>query len=202
MAAHRLSPIKHNPQRNLPSESSCEKLTRKNFRVDPELEVLLPYLANYNSLDNLILSRLASASEGLHQIGALFRQAVNAQAVAIATEMVRAQRKRERQEKAAETKVSLRADPPLPNDVTPLDPFFRSRAESKAIRRAQTPSQRVRMAVYYERYGCLICERRNAPHASNGMCDVCHTRTVRRLREIERSSLTESGRLAIKLVLR
>lgn len=68
-----------------------------------------------------------------------------------------------------------------PRDVTALDPFFRSREESNAIRRQQTPSQRSRWVGYVARYGCLICGTKDDAYASDGMCTACHARTVVRL---------------------
>jgi hypothetical protein len=61
-----------------------------------------------------------------------------------------------------------------PSDMTALDPFFRGRQESNAIRRQQTVTERNMGALYYERYGCVVCKGRNKPHESNGFCTDCH----------------------------
>jgi hypothetical protein len=68
----------------------------------------------------------------------------------------------------------------LPRDVTLLDPFFRPREESNAIRGEQTVSQRNVGAAYYARYGCVRCDRKDEPHESNGFCHNCHHMIVSR----------------------
>jgi hypothetical protein len=60
------------------------------------------------------------------------------------------------------------------HDVTALDPFFRPRQESNAIRRQQTVTQRNLWALYYERYGCLRCQGKDKAYESNGLCVDCH----------------------------
>jgi hypothetical protein len=158
----------------------------KKSRIDPELEALVPYLRSGNSLGNLVLNRMATASESLHQIRVLLRQAVHAQAAAIAAEMVLAERKRDGREKAVKVESCLPPRPALPGDVGLLDPFFRSRGESNAIRREQRVSHRARWALYYDQFGCLVCGTKSVPHSSNGMCAKCHTRTTTRLTKIDR----------------
>jgi hypothetical protein len=66
------------------------------------------------------------------------------------------------------------------HDVTALDPFFRPRQESNAIRRQQTVTQRNLWALYYERYGCLRCGGKDKPYESNGLCVDCHGTIVAR----------------------
>jgi hypothetical protein len=66
------------------------------------------------------------------------------------------------------------------HDVTALDPFFRPRQESNAIRRQQTVTQRNLWALYYERYGCLRCGGKDKPYESNGLCVGCHGTIVAR----------------------
>ena len=61
-----------------------------------------------------------------------------------------------------------------------LGPFFHSREEAQAIRRQQTVAQRNLWTTYYARYGCLVCERKDQLHQSNGLCAACHARIVAR----------------------
>lgn len=67
-----------------------------------------------------------------------------------------------------------------PRDVTVLDPFFRPRQESNAIRCQQTVTERNLWALYYARYGCLRCDGKDEPHESNGLCANCHRTIVTR----------------------
>jgi hypothetical protein len=76
-----------------------------------------------------------------------------------------------------------------PLDMTPLDPFFRPRQESNAIRRQQTVTQRNIWALYYARYGCLRCSGKAKPYESNGLCPDCYTMIVAR-----RKGLTDGKR--------
>jgi len=63
---------------------------------------------------------------------------------------------------------------------TELGAFFHSREEAQAIRRQQTVAQRNLWTTYYARYGCLVCERKDQLHQSNGLCAACHARIVAR----------------------
>ena len=65
-------------------------------------------------------------------------------------------------------------------DVTALDPFFRPRQESNAIRRQQTVTQRNIWVLYYARYGCLRCGGKDKPYESNGLRVDCHGTIVAR----------------------
>lgn len=65
-----------------------------------------------------------------------------------------------------------------------LRPFFDTKRVSDEIRRIQTVPERLKWAVSFERYGCLICETRDVPHCALGMCETCHGRTASRMRAI------------------
>jgi hypothetical protein len=80
-----------------------------------------------------------------------------------------------------------------PANVTALDPFFRPRAESNAIRRAQNESDRNQWIVYYARWGCVVCNRKDAAYSANGMCGGCFNRILMRLRRLKLKG--EVGRL-------
>ena len=69
-------------------------------------------------------------------------------------------------------------------DAFVFEPFFRGRQVAYELQRLQTVSEREKFSVYFERYGCLICETRNTIHAGNGMCGKCHNRVFYRLTQI------------------
>ena len=65
-----------------------------------------------------------------------------------------------------------------------FEPFFRSRQVANELRRLQTVPEQQKWGLYYERHGCLICERNDRIHAGNGMCPPCHRTITSRLRTI------------------
>jgi hypothetical protein len=65
-----------------------------------------------------------------------------------------------------------------------FEPFFRSRQVAYELRRLQTVPERKKWSVYFERYGCLYCQRQDQPHGTNGFCGACHCRVTQRLKEI------------------
>ena len=67
-----------------------------------------------------------------------------------------------------------------------LEPCFRSKRVTDEIRRHQTVFEHRRWAVYFERWGCLICHRKKAVHMGNAYCARCRGRIVHRLKAIER----------------
>jgi hypothetical protein len=69
-------------------------------------------------------------------------------------------------------------------DALVFEPFFRSRQVAYELKRLQTVSEQEKFSVYFERYGCLICETRKTIHASNGMCGNCHKKAFYRLTQI------------------
>ena len=75
---------------------------------------------------------------------------------------------------------------PVPPDVTDLDPFLRTAAESGAIRREQPAWKTGRWPEYFRLYGCLICQSKENPGAAAaGLCARCYERTRQRLKRIE-----------------
>jgi hypothetical protein len=80
------------------------------------------------------------------------------------------------QEKVAE----IMAD----RDTIVFEPFFRSRQVAYELKRLQTVPERHKWSVYFERYGCLICETHERIHVGNGMCNRCYNRTRSTLKQI------------------
>jgi hypothetical protein len=69
-------------------------------------------------------------------------------------------------------------------DAVIFEPFFRSRQIAYELKRLQTVTEQRKWKVYFERYGCLICETKKRIHAGNGMCNRCHVRIYQTLRQI------------------
>jgi hypothetical protein len=69
-------------------------------------------------------------------------------------------------------------------DALVFEPFFRSREMSYEIKRLQTVPEQQKFSIGYERYGCMICEASDRPHAGNGLCARCHSKWFRRYAEI------------------
>jgi hypothetical protein len=65
-----------------------------------------------------------------------------------------------------------------------FQPFFQAKKVSDEIRRMQTIPEQRKWALYFKKWGCLVCRSQQAPHSSCGMCGDCHARTVGRLRGI------------------
>jgi ribosomal protein L40E len=68
-------------------------------------------------------------------------------------------------------KVEILQGEPKP-DLT-LEPFFRSREETKLIRLLQSVAAVRKYAVVFEKHGCIRCGNRVLPHASCSMCAKC-----------------------------
>lgn len=71
-----------------------------------------------------------------------------------------------------------------------FEPFFRSRRTAYELKRLQTVPEQRKWTVYYERYGCLICETRNLIHIGNGMCRNCYPRVFNKLKQIIAEGIT------------
>jgi hypothetical protein len=65
-----------------------------------------------------------------------------------------------------------------------FEPFFRSRQVAYELKRLQTVAEQQKYTVYFERFGCLICQTQERPHGGNGMCVNCYNRTFQRLKQI------------------
>jgi hypothetical protein len=71
-------------------------------------------------------------------------------------------------------------------DAGVFEPFFQPKKIADEIRKLQTVPQQRKWHDYFEEWGCLICEKKNRPHTSNGMCNACRRRTAGRLQAILR----------------
>ncbi|HVA18510.1 MAG TPA: hypothetical protein VMV59_12450 [Candidatus Dormibacteraeota bacterium] len=82
-----------------------------------------------------------------------------------------------------------------------LRPFFDSKRVSSELRNLQTMAERRKWPKYFENHGCLICETREVPHCSLGMCTTCYVRSAGRIRAIlaEDASAQESAKFANNL---
>ena len=65
-----------------------------------------------------------------------------------------------------------------------FEPFFRTKQIADEIKRLETVPMQRKWTRYFEEYGCLICESKEVPHRSLGMCANCHHRTAMRLARI------------------
>jgi hypothetical protein len=73
-----------------------------------------------------------------------------------------------------------------------FEPFFRTRQVAYEIRRLQTVPERKKWGIFFERHGCLSCQKQDQPHASNGLCNACHGRAFKQLKEIVTELMNEN----------
>ena len=69
-------------------------------------------------------------------------------------------------------------------DSVVFEPFFRSRQIAYELKRLQTVPEQRKWTVFFDRYGCLLCETRKRIHVGNGMCTQCYARTFNTLQQI------------------
>jgi hypothetical protein len=65
-----------------------------------------------------------------------------------------------------------------------FEPFFRTRQVAYELKRLQTVPERKKWSIHFERYGCLSCHKQDQPHASNGLCNACHSQVFNALKQI------------------
>jgi hypothetical protein len=75
-------------------------------------------------------------------------------------------------------------------DAAVFEPFFRSRQIAYELKRLQTIPEQEKWSVYFDRYGCLICEGRKRIHVGNGMCTQCYARTFNTLKQIIKEGIS------------
>jgi hypothetical protein len=68
----------------------------------------------------------------------------------------------------------------LLNDVF-LQPWFVGLEIAAAIRRLLPRDYFLRMRSYFDKWGCLICNKNNREYGANGMCSQCSQRIQKRL---------------------
>ena len=71
-----------------------------------------------------------------------------------------------------------------PKELQLLEPWFRTRQESLKIKRTQTVPEQRKWSVYYERWGCVCCKKKQLPHRALGFCLTCYLRVSQRIKEI------------------
>jgi hypothetical protein len=67
-----------------------------------------------------------------------------------------------------------------------LEPWFQSQAVGAEIRRHQSIFHKRKFALYFEKWGCLVCGTKKKDHVSHGMCHTCHLRFFYRLQALEK----------------
>ncbi|MGH7935448.1 MAG: hypothetical protein ACREF8_00375, partial [Chthoniobacterales bacterium] len=74
-----------------------------------------------------------------------------------------------------------------------LQPFFEKPEVAEAMRRTQHVIERRKFVWLFEKWGCLICERKDARHAGLGMCPACLSRTRERLNGVKREHAADAA---------
>lgn len=69
-------------------------------------------------------------------------------------------------------------------DALVFEPWFQTRQVAYAVKRLQTVPEQRKWTVYFNRYGCMICEIQDRQHAGNGMCNRCHSNVFQRVAQI------------------
>lgn len=67
-----------------------------------------------------------------------------------------------------------------------LEPWFQSNAVAAAIRRHQSIFHKRKFALYFEKWGCVVCGTKTRPHDSNAMCLPCFHQFVARIKQLEK----------------
>lgn len=75
-----------------------------------------------------------------------------------------------------------------------LEPFFRTKEVSNAMRRNQSVTQQNGWHWYYEDHGCLHCHKADTPHYALGMCGKCFGKIRERRKASIRLRELEPGR--------
>lgn len=65
-------------------------------------------------------------------------------------------------------------DDAAPPDAILLEPWFRNRQETTAMKRLQTFAERQKFADFFLAHGCVRCETKDKPHGGEGFCITCH----------------------------
>jgi len=146
--------------------------------------------ASHISLNNMLLQRLNDASLLREDLAKTQDRLARAQAEELFIDFMLTCKTphRSRSESAKEGR-ACGQQTQVVIEATQLGPFFHPRQEALAIRRQQTVTERNLWALYYARYGCLRCDGKDRPHASNGLCAKCRSTIVNR-----RHGLLESKR--------
>jgi hypothetical protein len=154
---------------------------------DSYTQGLIQYLKDTSqcSRDNIFLRELGSAANFKHQLHALLDGWIRAEARSMLVQWIEANNDGHREpikipgfEKLPKRQTNAKIE------TSDLGAFFGDSESAKIIRRSQTVLEQKRWGMYFETWGCLVCQRRNVPHASNGMCHNCRMRTYERLKHL------------------
>lgn len=63
-------------------------------------------------------------------------------------------------------------------------PDFIPRDQADELRRRVDVFERRKWSLYFEKWGCRMCNRKNVSHAGSGQCQRCHILVFQRLRAI------------------
>ncbi len=146
------------------------------------LEDVLEYLesASPQARDNFHLRQLNRAAELRAKLAEVVQDWIDVKALELFTSWTRPQL---RKANGKHRSVPLQDADALPDDVHALDPFFRTRAEAKAIRRRLTVPQQKRWAAFFEKFGCHVCGTK-VDHSGCGFCSTCYPRIRQRFETI------------------
>lgn len=160
---------------------------RKILESPSDSQGLIKYLseASQVSRDNVFLRELGNTANFKREMVKLVEFWIVAQARTMLVQWIEGYQKTHvAAPSPAAPKKALASRAPRYLEIGEFQSFFRTQAESATVRKAQTVSQRNRWALYFKKWGCLLCQKRHLPHASNGMCKLCHDRIYERLRSL------------------
>src|ERR1700683_5445723 len=78
----------------------------------------------------------------------------------------------------------------MATDSSILQPFMQTRRVTNEIRKNQNVIETLKWGYYLQDWGCLVCGRKDAGHASLGMCPECYRRVVNRMTSTIRRATT------------
>jgi hypothetical protein len=67
-----------------------------------------------------------------------------------------------------------------------FEPNFRPKEIAQAARQNQDMFERVKWSLYFEKWGCQVCEKKSAAHMHTGHCGTCVNRIQSRLKQLKR----------------
>ena len=72
------------------------------------------------------------------------------------------------------------------NGVGELEPDCRPREVARVSQQSQNMFEREKWVLYFEKWGCRMCGKKNVIHSSTGHCETCRARLFHRLKQIKR----------------
>lgn len=83
--------------------------------------------------------------------------------------------------------------------VRRLEVDLRPAQAAKVARQKQEMFERVKWVLYFEKWGCRVCERKTVGHESTGHCVRCHHRVISRLAVLRRAYESSHPEAEIRL---